>query len=49
MATGWLAEVEEDATYITNKRIQEHFEEQAREAEKLKRLQVKEETKKGKD
>jgi hypothetical protein len=33
----WLQEVEDDATYITQKRIDEHFEEQKREAEKLAR------------
>lgn len=41
MATGALAEVEEDAVYITNKRIQEHFEEQNRVAEKQARQEAK--------
>lgn len=50
MAEGRLREVEEDAEYITNKRIQEHFDEQRREAEKQARAEEKAklEQKKGK-
>jgi len=45
----WLQEVEEDATYITQKRIDEHFEEQRREAEKAARaLEKEQDNKKGK-
>lgn len=36
-----LQEVEDDATYITQKRIREHYEEQNREAEKLAREDAK--------
>lgn len=39
--TNWLKEVEEDATYIANKRFQEHYDEQAREKEKAERLDSK--------
>lgn len=41
MAEGRLKEVEEDAAYITNKRIQEHFEAQSREAERRAREEEK--------
>jgi hypothetical protein len=42
MATGALQETEEDAVYITNKRFQEHYEEQNRLVEKQARQEAKE-------
>jgi hypothetical protein len=39
-----LREVEEDAVYITNRRFAEHYEDQAREAEKLERAETKAKT-----
>jgi hypothetical protein len=41
MAEGKLREVEEDAEYIAKKRFAEHYEEQAREAEKRAREEAK--------
>lgn len=41
--SAWLAEVEADATYITEKRFRDHYEEQNREAEKKAREADKEE------
>jgi hypothetical protein len=44
MATGRLAEVEEDATYIAEKRFREQIEELAHQQEKAKRAEAKSKT-----